>query len=135
MKRITIHNLATSTAQQVFDFVAAHLLKQNLKCEGLGLITGSTICFYRVETDNKQKVKKCAAGALIPRCDYTPDMERKSWGDWLSDHAELVGGERWHEKLICDLQEVHDTFDVASWPERLRLLATGHNLAVNFSNI
>jgi hypothetical protein len=135
MKRITIHNLATSTAQQVFDFVAAHLLKQNEKCQAEGVINGPKACFYRVETGNKKKVNKCAAGVLIPRCDYTPDMERKNWHSWLHDHADLVGGERLHQKLIEHLQDAHDNYSTSEWAQQLRRVAAKHELAVNFSNI
>lgn len=133
MKRITIHNLATSTAQEVFDFIATHLLKQNAKSKQLfsSFNEEKPICQYRTETGNKKKVLKCAAGILIPRRDYDSCYEGLGWSNWLDANSPLIKGERYHDNLITQLQYIHDNVRVHEWREELRNLAVYHDLSRN----
>ena len=54
MKTINLSNLAQASTQEVFDFVAIHLLTQNEKSGD------DQVCYYRSPTG-----LKCAAGCLI----------------------------------------------------------------------
>ncbi len=122
MKRITFHNLAKASAQQVFDFVAAHMLKQNKQCKE------GDRCRYRVETGKHKKVLKCAAGCLIPRKDYQKRMEGKGW-DWVSVSLDLQNP---HCNLIQSLQRIHDGNTPDTWKKKLENMARDRDLVANF---
>lgn len=108
MKIVTIHNLEESTEQEVFDFVAHHLLTQNEKAMD---VSGN--CLYKLKLDNK--TLKCAAGCLIPDEDYQKFIEEDSW---LSVIEKLSVTEKYKE-LILDLQHLHDNCDVTEWKMQL----------------
>jgi len=125
MKVITIHNYQEATKQEIFDFVANHLLTQNEKA-----LNYSNECVYRTEKDNK--VIKCAAGCLIPDVDYNSEIECKSWtkiglGKFMSC---VIDSD--NDKIIRKLQQIHDNFLVSTWKDKLSILAKKENLQVNF---
>ena len=107
-KKITLKTLHKATEQEVFDKVAKHLLKQNMKSEGCGA------CLYR----GPSKLK-CAAGCLISDSEYSPEMETKDW-DLLIIKG--VVPEK-HSKLIIQLQYIHDINTPLEWREKLIELA------------
>ena len=112
MKKITIHNLEEKTAQEVFDFVAKHLLTQKKKSQRNAI--GSKDCMYK-----SPEGLTCAVGCLIPKKDYTYDIEYRGVEDML-EYYDVVSK---HEMLLTHLQLVHDTEEVENWQEALNIKA------------
>ncbi len=103
------------TAQEVFNIVYKHLLKQNKQS-----LDGDQ-CLYR------HGDLKCAAGALIPDEAYDNErFEGFGWGSLV--RKELVPND--HCQLIADLQSIHDDVDVVDWKHTLEELADRRNLSV-----
>ena len=117
---ITLKTLPQATAQEVFDQVTQHLLKQ-----GKAARSGTGACRYRVETQGE--ILKCAAGCLIADDEYNEKFEGYSWSTLVRLHA-ITG---YHDDLITSLQKMHDTCLVSEWPERLRQLAADYDLQYN----
>lgn len=115
---ITLTTLDTATAQQVFDQVKNHLLKQNARSEN-----ESVGCAY------KQGDLKCAAGCLISDNEYKSDYEGLSW-EWLVVLHNISSN---HKNLIRELQLIHDKEDVEGWEDSLRHLAEMFDLEWNNS--
>ena len=110
-----------TTAQEVFDTVATHLLTQNersLRPDGC-----ADDCAYRGD-----KGMKCAVGVLIPDDVYTPHMEGKSISA-VQSSAHALGHLRRHMALLLALQQLHDTNLVGDWPRSLRETARFFNLS------
>lgn len=129
MKTITIHNLKESTAQEVFDFIADHLLTQNEQA-----LRGA-MCSYRAEDGNR--VLKCAAGVLIPYEEYRDTMEGKGYDTLIKTNPHWSKA---HVELIVKLQHVHDGNLPEYWKRELQELAirenlTLTNLAHHYTNI
>ncbi len=111
---ITLKTLPQATAQQVFDQVATHLLKQNARS-----VTGEGSCRYR----NPHGLM-CAAGCLIGDDEYTRAMEGIDWGILIKEQR--VPPE--HEHLIRDLQCLHDGRAVHEWRNELYCVASNYDL-------
>lgn len=97
---ITLATISSATAQEIFDQVAAHLIRQGQPA--LGRLTNSAMsasCMYR-GVDGL----KCAAGCLIADEEYNPQMEGHGWIDLV--YEGLVGDE--HSSLVDALQGAHD---------------------------
>lgn len=93
--KITLANLAEATEQQIFDQVAAHLLKQ-----GVRSVDTSAQCLYRGPNG-----LMCAAGCLIADEEYKPRFdELGSWG-MLIENGHVTAK---HEYFIMQLQRLHD---------------------------
>ena len=115
MKQITLSTLKDATAQEVFDQVKDHLLRQNKKSK----VPETYFCMYR-GPDNL----KCAAGCLIADEEYKKEFENETW-------KELVYNGRApseHEGLIFRLQKIHDRNSVQYWREELEGLAEDFGL-------
>ena len=98
-----------ATAQEVFDFVAHHLLTQNERSVSpLG-----AECAYR-----GQNGLKCAAGCLIPDEIYDEDLEGQLWCN-IKDIVDM----KQHAYLVTKLQYIHDEKDVNCWKHELTFLA------------
>ena len=97
-----------ATAQEVFDFVAHHLLTQNEKS-----LQGNS-CRYK-----SQRTLKCAAGCLISDENYDKSLEGDTW-DIVSKKLGMVN--QW--SLVRDLQALHDNTIVRKWKHEL----------INFAN-
>ena len=113
---ITLATLEFATAQQVFDQVKNHLLKQNKKSINDNV---SRDCMYLSKNG-----EKCAAGCLIDDHEYHPSMETNSW-------LMLVQRGRvphHHYDLISGLQHIHDRRSVDEWPHELAKFAYHNNL-------
>ena len=117
---ITLKTLPQATAQEVFEQVAKHLIKQNAKAQN-----DYKSCKYR------HGDLKCAAGCLIAEDEYNEDiMECNGWGRLVT--RDIVPEN--HDDLICDLQKVHDKKETNTWKEELIKVATEHNLDYSFLN-
>ena len=115
---ITLKTLPQATAQEVFDQITQHLLKQ-----GKAAISATGACRYRIET--AEGVLKCAAGCLIADDEYNREWENTDWPALVSD--KLVPDT--HERLIYKLQYVHDCKSTGDWAESFREVASEFNLA------
>lgn len=120
MKIVTLANLSECTAQEVFDYIANHLLTQNRKAQ-IKLPEGIK-CAYRTPQG-----LTCAAGCLIPEKDYDKNFETVSWGMLVDDHMVPES----HEFLISELQSIHDDARVEYWENRLIELAKRKGLSYN----
>jgi hypothetical protein len=113
---ITLATLPQATAQQVYDQVKAHLLKQGKKSTNPIVLME---CLYRAPGG-----LKCAAGCLISDEEYNPQMEGRPWRSLIT--IKLTPSD--HELLITELQYVHDDHDPEEWAQQLKDLANRHNL-------
>lgn len=124
-------------AQDVFDFVAAHLLRQGVKAKH-----SSGRCAYRDAAD-----RSCAIGCLIPNHLYRANLEFVPFPSIRDAGLSLnpmvhPRTSRWYEilseigirnsdlPLLRKLRMVHDTLSVRDWPAGLRTVATAYNLSV-----
>lgn len=121
---ITLATLKDATAQQVFDQVAAHLLKQNARSTA----EGGLMCQYRGDNN-----LMCAAGCLIADDEYKPFMDMgisNGGGAWITMVRKGVVPEA-HCDLIMDLQKLHDNSHPELFKGELRRLAGDHDLTFN----
>jgi hypothetical protein len=119
---ITIKTLETFNAQEVFDFVATHLLKQNKKAESQQYINS---CLYRT-----QDGLKCAVGCIIADDEYFYEMEGKSVRTVLPNSTENI-----HFTLLLELQKIHDKPKfTAYWNNDLHELANSLGLSTSSLN-
>lgn len=114
---VTLATLEQSTAQEVFDHVAKHLLTQKAKCLG-DKFHG---CAYRNE-----KGMSCAAGCIIADDEYKKSMEGKTWMDLVG--CTIVP--KAHYELIDHLQAAHDLKKPQEWPTAIQAVAKYHNLII-----
>lgn len=129
--QITLATLPQATEQQVFDYVATHLLKQGAKSRGivkqLNLANGAAEnvigCKYR------SGKLSCAAGCLIGKGEYKRSFESVNWGALA--HQGKVPKE--HYLLIGKLQSVHDNYDPDKWEKALDQLALEQDLTFNLA--
>lgn len=113
-KPVTLATLDKSTAQEVFDWVAFNLLRQNARSK-----SSHGPCAYRGLNG-----LKCAAGWLIADDEYDPKFETTTWHgvtDILRTHFV-------HDKLIFDLQQLHDGYSADEWTKQFRSVAYIHGL-------
>lgn len=122
------------TPQEVLDTVAQHLIEQKAKSlnDSLAVLDAGPECLYR-NSDGM----KCAVGALIPDSVYRKEFERFpsvfQLIDSVSEVRSLFGEEilrTHHVNLLRQLQDIHDTCSVESWPHALRNVADLHDLRV-----
>ncbi len=116
---ITLATLFKATAQEVFVHVATHLVNQGKVC---GDVSG---CKYRVGK------LKCAAGCLISDSEYEPGMD-KGANDWPTLIGRGLVQSTTHDKLIIDLQNVHDQYQPSAWKTELEMVGAEHNLDTAF---
>lgn len=137
---ISLKNLASATAQEVFDQVARHLLTQMEKCQieieyphnthtGLPERIGKNGSLVRVDYRCKYRAGdlKCAAGCLIADDEYSALFEDHDWyGLVVEGHVPFE-----HQGLITDLQRLHDRNPPHEWREALFRLAKVKNLKMD----
>ncbi len=124
---ISLATLPLSSAQEVFDQGALHLLTQNKKCHQVsknGWGSTSDVCMYRFEG------LKCVGGCFISDEEYDPSMEENTWKDLI--RAERVPKD--HDNLITILQNIHDNKPVEDWKKELAALGLSLNLRVDMVN-
>lgn len=124
---ITLKTLKDATGQEVFDQVAAHLMKQMKKS------SNGNVCVY-----HSKDGLKCAAGCLIGDDEYDPRFEGHRWDSLALGYAldffekfVAVDVPKFHMDLICELQRLHDDFVVEEWKQQLHDLANKFNLSFN----
>lgn len=123
----SLDNLDYSSEQEIFNFVANHLLTQKRQAiAALPTATlGESVCAYRAESGTL----KCAAGCLISDEDYLPEMENKNIGAVLKMYKgksiEKLAGKL---DLLDLLQQIHDAVRPAFWRENLIRLADRRGL-------
>lgn len=120
---ITIATLPNHTAQEVFDYIANHLLSQGEKCQDFD-DDSSPVCVYR-NSDNQS----CAAGCLFGPGEYKSSHEGNDWLR-LRDKGIVPG---FHCGLITALQRIHDTRTADEWYKELNQLAK--DLDLNRTNL
>jgi hypothetical protein len=113
---ITLKTLPQATAQEVFDQVANHLLIQRAVCIG-----HDGNCMYHLDG------MRCAAGCLISEDEYKTQFENSIWYKLVT--SGLVSDN--HEKLIAELQSIHDNIGVSQWKEYLKDIADRYSLTFN----
>jgi hypothetical protein len=118
---ITLATLPKATAQQVFNQVKRHLLKQGKR----STING-TSCRYRGDKDTK-----CAAGCLMSDKEYKRSFEGHGWRH-LVDKGEVPNT---HKSLIVDLQGIHDGRSPSNWENDLRSYAKAHGTRASVMNV
>jgi hypothetical protein len=109
-------------AQEVFDKVATHLLRQKEKSVALFNQFSYPLCAYRGENGTM-----CAVGCLIPNEKYHTGMEGWNVDFVTKDLPELAQ----HIYLLQNLQSIHDNEDVEQWEDKLRCLGEENNLDVS----
>lgn len=114
---ITLRTLHKATAQEVFDQVAKHLLKQGVKSTD----KGNGLCVYKSDDGYK-----CAAGCLIAKSEYRKKYEGAGWKGLIQKYGVTSS----HSDLIRDLQKMHDNADPITWPNHLKSLADIHGLNI-----
>lgn len=115
---ITLKTLPQATAQEVFDQITRHLLKQ-----GKAARSGTGACQYRVETQGE--VLKCAAGCLIADDEYSRLFESVAWNDLVNDGKVPSN----HANLIWHLQRIHDRELFGDWPHYFEKIAKEYKVA------
>lgn len=118
MKTITLKNLNSASAQEVFEYVATSLLKQRAKSEDK-----QGYCLYRCDG------LRCAAGFLISDDEYLEDtMEKREWSTLVNKG---VVPEK-HAGMIGDLQAIHDSYAPANWKIKIKELGEIQELRTTF---
>lgn len=117
---ITLKTLPQATAQEVFDQIVQHLLRQ-----GKAAKSATGACKYRAET--VEGILKCAAGCLIADDGYDPLMEGTTWDDLMTDRKVPSA----HCDLIWDAQIIHDSVLLEDWPSSFKEVAAKHGLKYN----
>jgi len=120
MQTITLANLGKKSAQEVFEYIATHLLTQRKKC---GVTrNGNFSCQY------KYKNLRCAAGALFGPYEYKHAYEGVTWSG-LRRNGIVTSA---HFNLICALQDVHDDYEPDEWGRKLREIGDIRQLSIGF---
>lgn len=117
------------TAQQIFDKVAEHLLKQNDRC-----MSAKSVCSY--SGDNGLK---CAVGVLIPDELYDRSMEGQSYSSIYGGSLSAALTKGGVDLKLCipllnGLQRLHDHEKVSAWRAALVALAHVFNLNPKVAN-
>ena len=120
-KTITVENLADSSAQEVFDFIAFSGLNQGKQSKGEDE-DGHPFCLYRGPNGTK-----CFAGFILSDQNIKENHigEGSDWKNLVinngfpSEHADLIGA----------LQILHDCNPVENWPSMLYNFALDRKLS------
>lgn len=124
-----------TTAQEVFDAVAKHLLTQNKKSTANPNVLSG--CLYRAPNGTACAVgclltdaeaKSLDSGIFIAPARATPLI--MSIKGCIKNHTAPDRLNR-YENLLADLQTVHDQNTPDLWPSLLRRLARARNLNAN----
>lgn len=121
--------MTTLTAQQIFDKVTAHLLKQNRKAELSDIHNNDNICVYLASNGDK-----CAIGALLPD-GHAAQISGKSvyyiCNDFSDIHELLIGNTRDFRRInfLTSLQRLHDEYPPSEWYNLLKFIALDYSLS------
>ena len=123
----TMDQLDSMGPQDVFDYVAAHLLRQ-----GWPAVLQGGQCQYRAPDGSM-----CAVGCLIPDAYYDRAMEGHDVCDLAGYLHSTLSGRRLgrfmlrHAALLDKLQRVHDRCDSSTWRNCLVTVAARCGLHVD----
>lgn len=110
------------TAQEIFDKVSKHLVRQGRRSErGTSKPGEIGDCLLRAKDGSK-----CSIGVLIPDDVYRPDMEGLLVAKLLTSgllSPPIAEELKPHLALLQRLQMIHDCLDPVSWPRALRRVA------------
>lgn len=112
-----------TTKKEVFDFVKAHLLKQNRRS------SNGYRCLYRHPTS--ETVNACAVGCLIFDEEYRENMEGAGVGGLSVEILHHMPSFRPNNdvlRLLNDLQGLHDRVAEHQWSDQLDNIAKEHKL-------
>ena len=117
---MTIQEVNNKSLQEIFDFVANHLLTQNAKS-----VEDSGGCLYRYAH------LKCAVGALISDEDYKCSFEMQSLRLLADKKEKTIFSDIEESRLafLIHLQAIHDDYAIEEWPEKLSALGTYFGLS------
>jgi hypothetical protein len=122
-KSITLWNLNDSSFQEIFEFVATHLLTQ-----GEQALNEDEKCVYRSEIG-----KMCAVGCLIPEEDYKSRIENLNIiGVVFTLKIPQLPSDKLD--MLVSLQSIHDNFMPPEWGAELVKLGESYNLNIDFIN-
>lgn len=108
--------------QELFDYVATHLLTQKGKAKSNG------VCVYL----DPKSGRKCAAGCLIPDDLYDPAWDVGGVNVMVLWSAGALPNVSYHDLgLLRKLQIIHDLDPVVVWREELLHCATVRGLLFN----
>lgn len=116
-----------ASAQEVFDTVARHLLRQGRRSTRLHKMWGRVQNAYRGDDG-----LSCAIGCLIPDKRYDGAMEGRDIEtliEWFGESLPGFFGR--YTILLGDLQEVHDIRLPLVWKDALVVVAVDHGLSYN----
>ena len=103
------------TKQQLFDKTAIHLVRQGKKSRN------KQWCLYRGKDG-----LKCPVGALITDKEYEKDMEGSNVLDLFDDwkkNLNACGISKRHQRLLKEIQIVHDDCRATNWVKELKEVA------------
>jgi hypothetical protein len=109
MNRITLHNINEHTPQEVFNFIAGHMLTQGRRSVNkLGYPA-----YYGLDG------LKCAVGSVIPADAYNHIFENRPFErtKWLAYCSQA------HQVVLVQLQSIHDKKEPETWGYHLGLYA------------
>jgi hypothetical protein len=117
---MTIQEVNNKSFQEIFDFVANHLLTQNAKA-----VEDSGTCRYRYCH------LKCAVGALISDEDYDCNFEMQSLKILARKIEKTIFSDIEESRLafLMHLQEIHDDYAIEEWSEKLSILGSDYDLS------
>ena len=109
--------------QQAFEMAVKHLRKQGRRSLQYGAIT----CMYRIPESGL----KCAVGALIPYELYQESFEGVGIVGLIDTFDEINKlFENVNTKLLEDLQNVHDNYEVTDWEREWTKLSQAYGLTM-----
>lgn len=118
---MTIQEINNKSFQEIFDFVANHLLTQNAKA----IRRVSNTCLYRCGD------LKCAVGALISDEDYKYSFEMNNLRVLADKEEKTIFSDIEESRLafLIHLQAIHDDYVIEEWPEKLSALGSYFELS------
>ena len=117
---MTIQEINNKSFQEIFDFVANHLLTQNARAIG-----EDGTCLYRCGD------LKCAVGALISDEDYNYSFEMQNLRVLADKEEKTIFSDIEESRLafLIHLQAIHDDYVIEEWPEKLSALGSYFELS------
>ena len=130
MTAITIQTINNFSRQEIFDYIALHLLKQNKRSEEEIIDPVTKIhkyaCRYRGGTP--EDPCKCAIGVLFDDEIYNPKFEGKTIKYLRSCYKSFSHIPLEVVPMLASLQKVHDNHDPTAWVTSLCEVARIYNL-------
>lgn len=132
IRKIQDEMLATASEQEIFDFIASHLLRQGEKAEN-----DNGDCLYRMKNDDGVTIK-CAIGACISDKKYKAEIYKLE-GENVSAIAHLFGLQDSIDSIrinfLDKMQAIHDEHAPYFWETELSIFAKAHKLSFDFSRL